>query len=667
MVKTKKINSILIANRGEIATRIIRTAKKLRIKTIAIYSDLDKDAPFTRFADTKIALNEYASYLNSEKIVKIAKDLNVDAIHPGYGFLSENIDFVKLVEKNGISFIGPSSNSMELVGDKFNAKQIIEKLEVPTAKCSKNIILTGEQAKEEARKIGYPVMFKAVAGGGGKGIRVVYKEEEIEEQLKSAKYEAKTIYKNDAILLEKYIKNPRHIEIQIIADKYGNIVCLGERECSIQRFNQKIVEEAPSVAIDEDTRQKMYECCKKIVKQCKYYSAGTIEFLLDKDKNFYFLEMNTRIQVEHIITEFITGLDIVELMIKIEEGCELPFSQEDINLKGHSIECRICAENPSKNFIPSNGQIIHYIEPYYDENVRVESSVELGSDITPNYDSMIAKLITYGNTRNEAIETMKTALSQYEIEGIETNINFLESIFRQENFIKGNINTNFIKDNYPNGFNSLHLTNNVKKAFITTSVALYIQELRYEFGTHKNCYIPRDTEISDLYVLLDNEPYLISIIEYTDEYLKIKYNEEEMHIKFNYQRGDLVFKSSLNGVNPFSIKIKKSGYCNIMYCSGLCSKVGVYKPSTYELLKYTYKENETQKPKFLLSPITGKIIEIHCKEGQILKPGDKLISISSMKLDNLILCEYETKIVKIFYNKNDNVKTNDKIIEFEYK
>ncbi len=669
-MEKQKINTILIANRSEIARRIIRTAKKLGIKTVAIFCDLDKNALFVQEADIKVPLNGILgkdTYLNADKIISIAKQYKVDAIHPGYGFLSENIEFVEKLEKENIRFIGPSSYSIDLMSDKLKAKLMALEANVPMVPGCNELITSTEQAIKEAKKIGFPIMFKAVAGGGGKGIRIVYEEKDIEEQLKTAKYEAKTIYKNDSILIEKYIENPRHIEIQIVADKFGNIVCLGERECSIQRFNQKIIEECPSSFIDEKTREKMYDCAVRLVKKCKYYSAGTLEFIMDKNKNFYFLEMNTRLQVEHPVTEYVTNVDLVEIMIAIEEGKKLPFTQKDIKLYGHALECRICAENPSKGFIPSSGKILHYIEPNQRDNVRIESGFELGNEVSPYYDSMMAKLITYGSTRKEAIETMKTALGEYEIGGIETNINLLENIVRQEDFINGDISTSFIKKHYPNGFNSLPLTDNTKKAFIATAIALYIEDLQFDFGIHKTCHIPRDSNITKLYVCINSESYLIDIIELENNFLKIMYNNEEIQLKFSYQRGDMYFRSSINGIQNFSIKLCKIPNGHIMQCAGLNAIVKVYTQYMYKLLKYIPEKTTENKPKFLLSPITGKITKIKIQENDEVNIGQHLISIEAMKMDNTIFSDCKANIVKIFHQIGDNVKSGEKLIEFSYK
>ena len=666
----KKIKTILIANRGEIACRVIRTAKKLGIKTIAIYSDLDEHALFAEMADVKVSLNGIFvkdTYSNIEKVVNIAKEWNVDAIHPGYGFLSENADFANILEKEKIGFIGPSAFSMSAMGDKLKAKLVASQAEVPMVPGCEELITSVEQAKKEAKRIGYPVMFKAVAGGGGKGIRIVYDEKDIKEQFEMARYEGKTIYKNDNILLEKYIENPRHIEIQIVADKYGNVVCLGERECSIQRFNQKVIEESPSSFVDDKTRQKMYDCAVKLVKQCKYYSVGTLEFVMDSNKNFYFLEMNTRLQVEHPVTEYVTNLDLVELMINIENGEKLSFKQKDIILRGHAIECRICAENPAKNFIPSNGKILHYIEPNISSDVRIETGVQLGDEISPYYDSMIAKLITYGNTRYEAIETMKRALGQYEIGGIETNIALLESIMRQDDFIRGDISTQFIKKTYPHGFNSLPLTDNTKKVFVMSAVALYTQEQEFEFSTHITSNMPRDTVLTDLYVTINEESYLVSIIECSDDYLEVSYNGKKIKIKFNYSRGAQVFRGIIDGKYDFSVRLKQINGTYIMQCSGISADIRVFEPNTYVLLKYMPKVVNSDRPQFLISPITGKIIKSKINNGDVVSFGQHLLSIEAMKMENNINAECCGKVAKIFYNINDNVRAGDKLIEFDYK
>jgi len=441
------MNKILIANRGEIAVRIIRACKEMNIKTVAVYSEIDKDAIHTRLADEAICIgpaNSMKSYLNVKNIIEAAMITKADSIHPGFGFLSENAQFAKICEESNIKFIGPKSNVIDLLGNKSKAKEMMKKEGVPVIPGSDGSIKDLKQAILVCEKIGYPVLLKAAAGGGGKGIRVVNSFEELETNYNIVKQEAKNSFNDDEIYIEKYIKEPRHVEIQIMADEYGNIVHLGERDCSIQRNHQKIVEETPSTIIDEKLRNKMGNVAIKAAKAAGYTSLGTVEFLVDSDKNFYFMEMNTRIQVEHPITEMRTGIDMVKEQIKIAAGEKLKFKQKEIEFRGHSIECRINAENPNKNFMPSPGKINEINLPG-GNGIRIDTAIYNGYTIPPNYDSMIAKIITFGVNRNEAISKMKRALEELVIDGINTNRDFLFEIIKNPNFIRGNFDTSFIE------------------------------------------------------------------------------------------------------------------------------------------------------------------------------------------------------------------------------
>lgn len=449
----KYMNKILIANRGEIAVRIIRACKEMNLKTVAVYSEIDKDAMHTRLADEAICIgsaDSSKSYLNFKNIIEAANITGADSIHPGFGFLSENSKFAKICEESNIKFIGPSYKVIELMGNKSNAKELMKKAGVPVIPGSDGKVESIEEAKKICKEIGYPVMLKASAGGGGKGIRIVNNEDELENSYNIVKQEAKISFKDDEIYIEKFIKNPRHVEIQILSDEHGNVIHLGERDCSIQRRNQKILEETPSTAIDEKLRNKMGEAAINAAKASKYSSCGTIEFLVDSDKNFYFMEMNTRIQVEHPITEMRTGIDIVKAQIKIAAGEELKLKQQDIEFRGHSIECRINAENPSKKFMPCPGTITGIILPG-GNGIRVDTAIYEGYTIPPTYDSMIMKIITYGDTRNEAISKMKRALEETVIEGVNTNLDFLLNIIKNPNFIRGNFDTSFIEKEMPLG------------------------------------------------------------------------------------------------------------------------------------------------------------------------------------------------------------------------
>ena len=441
------MNKILIANRGEIAVRIIRACKEMNLKTVAVYSEADKDSLHTRLADEAICIGpaeSNKSYLNYKNIIEAAYITGADSIHPGFGFLSENSQFAKICKESNIKFIGPSYEVIKLMGNKSNAKEMMAKAGVPVVPGSKGSIKSLNEAREISNKIGYPVMIKAAAGGGGRGIRIVNSEAEVESSYNIVKQEAMNSFKDDEIYIEKYIQNPRHVEIQVLADEHGNVIHLGERDCTVQRRNQKILEETPSTAIDDKIREKMGDAAIKAVKKVGYTSCGTIEFLVDKDKNFYFMEMNTRIQVEHPITEERTGIDIVKEQIRIAAGEPLRLKQKDIEFKGHCIECRINAENPSKNFRPCPGKITGLILPG-GNGIRIDTFVYAGYTIPPNYDSMIAKIIAFGKTRNEAISKMKRALEETVIEGVDTNIDFLFKIIKNPNFIRGKFDTSFIE------------------------------------------------------------------------------------------------------------------------------------------------------------------------------------------------------------------------------
>lgn len=450
---------ILIANRGEIAVRIIRACKEMEIETVAVYSDADRNAMHVMLADEAYHIGPpkpSESYLVKEKIIEIAKESGAEAIHPGFGFLSENDSFAELCEQEEIVFIGPSAEAIRLMGDKITARKIAMKAKVPLVPGSDGAV-TDVEASNVAKEIGYPVMIKASAGGGGKGMRLVHSDDEFEAALRMARSEASSSFGDDSVFVERFVQKPRHIEIQILGDKHGNIVHLFERECSIQRRHQKVIEEAPSGFISAKTRKKMGDVAVNIAKAVNYYGAGTVEFIMDQDENFYFLEMNTRIQVEHPVTEMITGLDIVKLMIRIADGEKIPFKQSKIKINGHAVECRVYAEDPSTNFLPSPGTL-HYIKAPTGPGVRDDSSVYSGCEITSYYDPMISKLVTWADTRENAIKKMKSALLEYIVLGVRTNIGFLIKVMDDEEFMKADIDTGFI-DRHPEYLNPEDINN----------------------------------------------------------------------------------------------------------------------------------------------------------------------------------------------------------------
>ena len=444
------MNKILIANRSEIACRIIRTAKKMGIATVAVFSDADRSAPHVIMADEAIYLGDSPStesYLNQEKIMSAAVQCGAEGIHPGYGFLSENADFAERVIANGLTFIGPSPAAIRMMGSKLAAKEAVRAYDIPMVPGTDEAISDVAQAKNIAEQIGFPILIKASAGGGGKGMRIVHHMEEFEEQLQRAIGEATSAFGDGSVFIEKYIASPKHIEIQVLADNYGNVIHLFERDCSIQRRHQKVIEEAPSTILDEKLRRAMGETAIRVAKSCKYSGAGTVEFLMDTAGNFFFLEMNTRLQVEHPVTECITGLDLVEQQIKVARGEQLNFHQKDINIKGHSIELRIYAEDPAENFAPNIGTLVNYQLPE-DLGVRVDNGYRQGMEIPIFYDPMLAKLICYADTRRGAIEKMLTAIDRFQIEGVATTLSFGSYALKHPEFISGNYNTHFIEKNY---------------------------------------------------------------------------------------------------------------------------------------------------------------------------------------------------------------------------
>ena len=444
------MKKILVANRGEIALRVMKTARKMGIKTVAVYSVADRNAPHVKFADEAVCIGEAPSnqsYLLGGKIIEVARSLNVDAIHPGYGFLSENAGFAEEAEKNNITFIGPRSKAIKIMGSKLAAKDAVKAYDIPMVPGIDEAITDVEKAKKAAEAIGFPILIKASAGGGGKGMRVVEKESDFVSQMDRAISEATSAFGDGSVFIEKYVASPRHIEIQVMADSHGNIVHLFERECSIQRRHQKVVEEAPSSVLTPELRKKMGEAAVKVAKSCDYLGAGTVEFLLDENLNFYFLEMNTRLQVEHPVTELITGLDLVELQIKIARGETLPFKQEDLHIKGHAMELRVYAEDPLNDFAPNVGTLEVYKLPQ-GEGIRVDNGFEQGMDVPIYYDPMLAKLITYGKTREEAIQKMSEAIDNYNVEGVSTTLPFGKFVMEHEAFRSGNFDTHFVKKYY---------------------------------------------------------------------------------------------------------------------------------------------------------------------------------------------------------------------------
>lgn len=464
----------MVANRGEIALRIMRSAREMGIKTVAVYSEADRNALHVRYADEAVCVGpppSAQSYLDIDKIVEVAKELEVDAIHPGYGFLSENPLFAERLEKEGINFIGPSAHSMEVMGNKLSAKEAAKKYNIPLVPGTDGAVSDINVAREVIHQIGFPVLVKAAAGGGGKGMRIVESDEELEEQVNRAISEAQSAFGDGSVFIEKYVGSPRHIEIQVLSDKHGNIVYLFERECSVQRRHQKVIEEAPSSILTPEIREAMGKCAIDVAKACDYVGAGTVEFLVDEKLNFYFLEMNTRLQVEHPVTEMITGVDLVKEQIKVARGEELSFKQEDLKIEGHSIEVRVYAEDPTNNFLPDIGLLVDYVRPQ-GPGVRVDDGFEQGMQVPVYYDPMIAKLVVHADTREQAIERMIRAIDEYKIIGVETTLSFCRFVLNHEAFTSGKFDTHFVKNHFKPEY--LKQDNTEEEAAIASIMAAYV-------------------------------------------------------------------------------------------------------------------------------------------------------------------------------------------------
>lgn len=661
------VEKILIANRGEPACRIIKTARKMGLKTIAVYSEADMNSLHVQMADEAILLGgplALESYLDIKKIINACKKVGAKYVHPGWGFLSENAKFAQALEKEGLVFVGPSVESIKAMGDKMRSKKLAKSAGVNIVPGDNSVLTSVKEAEETAKKIGYPVIMKASAGGGGKGIRVIFKKEELPIAFESVKNEAKNNFGDDRIFMEKYIENPRHIEIQVLGDKHGNVVCLGERECSIQRNNQKVVEEAPSSFVDERTRKKMYAQTVALAKKVGYFSAGTIEFLMDKKKNFYFMEMNTRLQVEHGVTELITGLDIVELMIKVAMGEKLPLKQKDIKLNGWAMESRVNAEDPTRGFLPSSGRISKYIEPERNENVRVDTGVYEGYTISMFYDSMIAKLLTYGKNRNEAIQRMSESLGSFFIDGISHNMSFLEAIMYNEKFKKGDISTSFLKQEFSKGFSEDQILTKNEGVLIGAAIYMYVMNSNRLLGISGR--VNSKMELAEKWVADINGNRFLCNVAKTAKGLSVEYGSGFSLVETSWQFGDNVFRGDVNGksVNVKILDDNKTGNFKLQFM-GSNTLISVRSTRVSELEKYMPIPEPEAKPTKLKAPVTGKIVKFLVKEGQEIQAGTELVIIEAMKMQNLIKADHDLKIKKINFKDGALIGVGEVLIDFE--
>lgn len=658
-------DKILIANRSEIAVRIIRTLKKMGIKSVAVYSEADTNSMYVQHADEAYYIGDSPateSYLSIKNIISAIRESGASAVHPGYGFLSENPNFANILKREGVVLIGPSAGTIKKMGDKIEAKKIAIEAGVSTVPGYMGTINDVKQAVDIAKEIGFPVIVKAAAGGGGRGMRVVNNPAEMANAFESAKLEAANSFSDDRLFIEKLIQTPRHIEIQLIADQYGNNVCLGERECSIQRHHQKVIEEAPSSFITEDIRQEMYRQVISLSQKVGYYSAGTVEFIVDSNKNFYFLEMNTRLQVEHPVTELITGIDIVEEMIKIAAGEKLSFTQDDVKLKGWAFESRICAENPSRGFLPSSGRIIAYSEPAKSPNIRIDTGIGLGGEVSMFYDSMIAKLCTYGETREQAIEVMRSALSSYIINGIAHNISFLEAVMLHPRFVSGDISTAFIQEEYPDGFSGASLTSEVTTVFLATAIFIYISEQRRASLISGNINNQANKIGTRWVVTIDDKLFPVLITPVENGY-NIRHESDRIYIRSNWNLGNELFTAIINGKKT-NVKIEniRTGY--LLSHAGISVKAFVRSPRISELEALMVSKVVVEESSELQAPLSGQIAAIKVKEGQEVTAGQEIMILTAMKMENLILAERDGKIAEIFVNEKDNVVRGQVLLEF---
>ena len=677
-----KIKKILIANRGEIACRVIKTARKMGISTVAVYSDADKNALHVGMADKAVHIGPPAvkqSYLVMDKIIQAAKDTGADAIHPGYGFLSENPEFAKRLKKEKIAFIGPNPHAIVSMGDKLTSKKLAKEAGVSCVPGHMGLIEDAEEAVKISKQIGYPVMIKASAGGGGKGMRIAWNDEEAREGFQSSKNEAANSFGDDRIFIEKFVEQPRHIEIQVLGDKHGNCIYLAERECSIQRRNQKVIEEAPSPFLDEETRAAMGAESIALAQAVDYDSAGTVEFIVDKDKNFYFLEMNTRLQVEHPVTELITGVDLVEQMIRVAQGEELSLKQKDVKIKGWAIESRIYAEDPYRNFLPSIGRLVKYRPPAErttDEGaiIRNDTGVFEGGEISMFYDPMIAKLCTWGEDRGIAINAMKSALDNFELDGIGHNIPFLQAVYDHDRFERGDITTAFIAEEYPDGFigapeNSGH----------TRKIAA-ICALMHDITEHRAALISgslpnHQRHIPDTWSVAVKSPtgedriYTADIngesglrtIVMDDDTDKASL---ELEVGLSWRPGEETVQAFVDS-RPFVMKARKIPCGFRVWHRGVTLDIQVRNPRAAELAVHMPIKIAPDTSNLLLCPMPGVVVSVLVEEGQEVQDGQALAVVEAMKMENTLRAESKCVVAKINAAAGDNLAVDDVIMEFD--
>ncbi len=664
-------NKILIANRGEIACRVIKTARKMGIQTVAVYSEADKDALHVDLADEAVCIGPAASkesYLVMDKIIAACKQTGAQAVHPGYGFLSENAEFSRRLEEEGIKFIGPKHYSVGKMGDKIESKKLALEARVNTIPGHNEAISGPDEAVKIAQGIGYPVMIKASAGGGGKGLRVAFNDKEAHEGFTSCVNEAKNAFGDDRVFIEKYVLEPRHIEIQVLGDSFGNYVYLNERDCSIQRRHQKVIEEAPSPFVDPAMRKAMGEQAVALARAVNYESAGTVEFVVGADKSFYFLEMNTRLQVEHPVTELITGVDLVELMIRVAAGEKLPLTQDQVQLNGWSMECRINAEDPFRGFLPSTGRLVKFQPPKeVPGQVRVDTGVYDGGEISMFYDSMIAKLIVHGATREQAIARMRDALNAFVIRGISSNIPFQAALMQHPRFQSGKFNTGFIAEEYPKGFDASMVPHDDPALLV--SVAAYVYRAYTDRGASVSGQLQgHERIVGDNWCVVrlnpdGNEKHAVLARPVPGGY-HIEYKGENYEILSDWKLGQSLFNGTCNG-EEFTLQVERHKTKYSLFHWGTRADFMVMSARAAELLALMPEKPAPDLSKFLLSPMPGLLREVAVKVGQDVKAGEKLAVIEAMKMENILKADQDCKVRKVSAAAGESLSVDQVIIEFE--
>ncbi len=672
---------ILVANRGEIACRVIKTAKRMGIATVAVYSEADKDARHVELADEAVLLGpapSRESYLVADKIIAACKQTGAEAVHPGYGFLSENAEFSRRVEAEGIVFIGPKHASIAAMGDKIASKELAAKAKVNTIPGYNQPIESADKAVEIARGIGYPVMIKASAGGGGKGLRVAFDDKQAHEGFDSCRNEARNSFGDDRVFIEKFVEEPRHIEIQVLGDAHGNCLYLWERECSIQRRHQKVIEEAPSPFLDDKTRKAMGEQAVALAKAVDYQSAGTVEFVVGKDKSFYFLEMNTRLQVEHPVTECITGLDLVEQMIRVAAGEKLAFKQKDIARNGWAIECRINAEDPFRNFLPSTGRLVKYRPPTQnleaaqpgpiEGGVRVDTGVYEGGEIPMYYDSMIAKLITHGRDRAEAIAKMREALNAFVIRGISSNIPFQAALLAHPRFVAGDFNTGFIAEQFPHGFSSSAVAHD-QPDFLLALAAASHRRSRERAATLTGQRRGREVRIREEFVivLMDESGRRDQIpvtVRGTDALLHVTLAGQTHEVAFEDNLRDIAVHGTFDG-KPFCAQIERVGLGYRIQHNGAALFARVFSPRQAELESLMPFKAPPDLSKVLLSPMPGLLVDVAVTAGQTVRAGERLAVIEAMKMENILFATQDCVVSEVIASKGASLAVDEIIMRFE--